>query len=73
MNPQNYLQNKACEQADSFSYTFTVQNAKYNLHSMCFNERYSYESKSTVNSFKTAALGHRPQPNNFVPPNYSLV
>ena len=27
MNPQNYVQDKACEQADTFSYTFTVQHA----------------------------------------------
>ena len=53
MNPQNYVQDKACEQADTFSYTFTVQHVKYNLILIFFHMNPNLQSIL----FKSAALG----------------
>ena len=57
MNQQNYVQDKACEQADSFSYTFTVQH----VNTICI--LYILMKGSHMNPnlqsilFKSAALG----------------
>ena len=73
MNPQNYVQDKGCEQADTFYYTFTVQH----VNTICIIFVLMKGSHMNPNlqsiPLRVQHLGHRPQPNNLVPPNYPLV